>query len=67
MELDIFADATKMAYDGWESVPEPWNAATAMQFVGFPHFDRLWPESSHASHCKSKGARYATIEDVEVK
>lgn len=67
MELDIFADRTKMAYDGWEGAPEPWSAAKAMEFVGFAHIDRLWPESSHASHCRAKAAKYSTIEDVEVK
>ena len=38
-----------------------------MKYVGFPHFDCLWPPSSYEQHCKSKNAKYLHLEDVEVK
>ena len=38
-----------------------------MKYVGFPHFDRLWPPTSHEQHCKSRDAKYLHLEDVEVK
>ena len=38
-----------------------------MKYVGFPHFDRLWPPTSHEQHCKSKDEKYLRLEDVEVK
>ena len=67
LELDIFYNPVLRAYVGWENVPQPWTAETAMKFVNFAHFDRLWPESSHVAHCKAKDAKYSHIEDLEVK
>ena len=67
LELDIFYNPALRAYAGWENVPQPWTAETAMKFVNFTHFDRLWLESSHAVHCKAKDAKYSHIEDLEVK
>ena len=67
LELDNFHDPELLAYPGWEKQPQPWSVATAMKYVGFPHFDRLWPPSSHEQHCKSKDAKYLHLEDVEVK
>ena len=43
------------------------SAKTAMQYVSFPHFDRFWPRPYHERHCKSKGAGYIQLEDVEKK
>ena len=62
LELDVFHNSELRAYPGWEQQPQPWSIATAMKYVGFPHFDRLWPPSSHEQHCKS-----LHLEDVEVK
>ena len=56
-----------LAYPGWEQQPPPWLVATAMKYVGFPYFDRLWPPTSHEQHCKSRDAKYLHLEDVEVK
>ena len=67
LELDIFYNPMLRAYAGWENVPKPWTAETAMKFVNFAHFDRLWSESSHVAHCKAKDAKYSHIEDLEVK
>ena len=67
LELEIFHNPTLRAYPGWENEPQPWSAATAMEYVGFSHFDRLWPESSHVQHCKSRDAKYGQIQDLEVK
>jgi len=41
--------------------------ATAMECVGFPHFDRMWPEWCHETHCKLWDTRYSYIEDLEIK
>ena len=38
-----------------------------MKYVGFPHFDHLWPPTLHEQHCKSRNAKYLHLEDVEVK
>ena len=38
-----------------------------MKHVGLPHFNRLWPPTSHEQHCKSRDAKYLHLEDVEVK
>jgi hypothetical protein len=38
-----------------------------MQFVGFPHFDRLWPRHCHERHCRALSANYYQLEDVEIK
>ena len=67
LELDIFHNPELLAYLRWEQQPQPWLVATAMKYVGFPHFDRLWPLSSHEQHCKSKDAKYLHLEDLEVK
>ena len=67
LELDVLHDPELLAYPGWEQQPQPWLVATAMKYVGFPHFDRLWPPTSHKQHYKSKDAKYLHLEDVEVK
>ena len=67
LELDVFYNPALRAYAGWENVPQPWLAQTAMKDVNFVHFDRLWPESTHVAHCKAKDAKYSHIEDLEVK
>ena len=67
LELDVFYNLALRAYAGWENVPQPWSAETAMKYVNFAHFDHLWPESSHVAHCKAKDAKYNHIEDMEVK
>ena len=67
LELDVFHNLELLAYLGWEQQPQPWSVATAMKYVGFPHFDRLWPPTSHEQHCKSRDAKYLHLEDVEVK
>jgi hypothetical protein len=38
-----------------------------MQYVGFPHFDRLWPRPCHERHCKAVSASYMQLEDVDAK
>ena len=63
----MFHNPELLAYPGWEQQPPPWSVATAMKYVGFPHFDRLWPPTSHEQHCKSRDAKYLHLEDVEVK
>ena len=67
LELDVFHNPELLAYPGWEQQPPPWSVATAMKYVGFPHFDHLWPPTSHEQHCKSRDAKYLHLEDVEVK
>ena len=67
LELDVFNNLALRAYVGWENVPQPWSIETAMEYVSFAYFDCLWPESSHATHCKAKDAKYSHIEDLEVK
>ena len=57
LELDIFHKPELRAYLGWEQQPQPWSVATAMKYVGFPHFDYIWPPSSPEQHCKSKDAK----------
>ena len=42
-------------------------AASAMTYVRFSHFDRMWPRISHEQHCKFQDAKYLQLEDVEVK
>ena len=66
-EWEIFHNTAEKAYLGWENEPQPQSAIVAMKYVGFPHFDRLWPESSHKQHCKSKDAKYNQIQDLETK
>ena len=39
LELEIFHNSTLIAYPGWENKPQPWSAATVMEYVGFAHFD----------------------------
>ena len=67
LELDVFYNPTLKAYAGWENAPQPWSAETAMKYVNFTHFDRLWSKSSHVAHCKAKDAKYSHIEDLKVK
>jgi hypothetical protein len=67
LEWDVYNDNTQKARAGWENVPQPWSAKTAMQYVGFPHFDRLWPRSCHERHCKAISASYMQLEEVEAK
>ena len=67
LEWDVYDDNTQKARAGWETVPQPWSAKTAMQYVGFPHFDRLWPRPCHERHCKAISASYIQLEDVEAK
>ena len=67
LEFNVFHNPELRAYPGWEQQPQPWSVATTMKYVGFPHFDRLWPPSSHEQHCKSKDEKYLHLEDVQVK
>ena len=67
LELDVFHNPELRTYPRWEQQPQPWLVATAMKYVGFPHFDHLWPPSSHEQHCKFKDAKYLHLENVEVK
>jgi hypothetical protein len=67
LEWDVYNDNIQKARAGWETVPQPWSAKTAMQYVGFPHFDRLWPRSCHEKHCKAISASYMQLEDVDAK
>ena len=68
LELDVYnLNLALRAYAGWENVSQPWLAETAMDYVNFAHFDRLWRESFHTAHCKATDAKYSHIEDLEVK
>jgi hypothetical protein len=67
LEWDVYNDNTQKAKAGWETVPQPWSAKTAMQYVGFPHFDRLWPRSCHEKLYKAISANYMQLEDVDAK
>ena len=67
LEWDVYDDDTQKTKPGWENVPQPWSAKTAMQYVGFPHFDRLWPRPCQKRHCKSISASYIQLADVETK
>lgn len=67
LEWNVYDDPSQKARVGWENVPQPWSAKTAMQYVGFPHFDRLWPRHCHERHCKAVNASYTQLEDVEAK
>ena len=64
---EIYHNPAARAYPGWENESQPWLANIAMKYVGFLHFDRLWPESSHEHYCKSKDAKYNQIQDLETK
>ena len=35
LELDVFYNPTLRAYAGWEIIPQPWTAETAMKYVNF--------------------------------
>jgi hypothetical protein len=67
LEWDVYNDNTQKARAGWETVPQPWSAKTAMQYVGFSHFDRLWPRSCYEKHCKAVSVSYMQLEDVDAK
>ena len=67
LQLEIFHNPKLRAYPGWEQQPQPWLVATAMKYVGFPHFNRLCPLNLHEQHYKSKDAKYLHLEDVEVE
>ena len=67
LEWDIYDDHIQKARTGWERVPQPWSANIAMQYVGFPHFDRLWPRPCHEIHCRAISANYNRLQDVETK
>ncbi len=66
-EWDIYDDHTQKARPGWKRIPQPWSANIAMQHVGFPHFDRLWPISCDGIHCRAISANYNRLQDVETK
>ena len=57
LEFDVFHNPELLVYPRWEQQSQPWSVVTAMKYVGFPHFDRLWPPTSHEQHCKSKDAK----------
>ena len=67
LEWDVYDDHTQKAWTCWAMVQQPWSAEIAMQFVGFPHFDRLWPRHCHERHCRALNANYYQLEDVEIK
>jgi hypothetical protein len=67
LEWDVYDDHTQKARTGWAMVQQPWSAKIAMQFVGFPHFDRLWPRHCHERHCRVLSVNYHQLEDVEIK
>jgi len=67
LEWDVYDDHTQKARVGWENEPQPWSVKTAMQYVGFCHFDRLWPRACHERNCKAVSASYEQLEDVDVK
>ena len=67
LEWDVYDDGTQKARTCWENVPQPWSAKTAMQYVGFPHFDRLQPRTCHERHCKAISASYIQLKDMETK
>ena len=67
LEWDVYDDHAQKARIGWERVQQPWSAEIALQFVGFPHVDRLWPKHCHERHCRALSANYHQLEDVDVK
>ena len=67
LEWDVYDDNTQKARTGWGNVSQPWSTRTAMQYVGFPHSDRLWPRHCHEQNCKALSASYMQLEDVEAK
>ena len=50
LEWDVYDDDIQKARTGWENVQLLWSAKTAMQYVGFLHFDRLWPRPCIERH-----------------
>ena len=67
LKWDIYDDHTQKAKPGWESVPHPWSANIAMQYVCFLHFDRLWPKPCHEIHCRATSTNYNRLQDVKTK
>jgi hypothetical protein len=67
LEWNVYDDHTQKTWKGWERVAQPWSTKIAMQYVGHPHFDRLWPRPCHEVHCRSISANYNQLEDVEIK
>ena len=41
LELDVFYNPALRAYVGWENIPKPWTAETAMKYINFAHLNRL--------------------------
>ena len=62
LEWDVYNDHTQKAWTGWESVQQPWSAEIVLQFVGFPHFDRLWPRPCYERHCRALSANDYQLE-----
>ena len=60
MELDEFHNPELLAYPGWEQQPPPWSVATAMKYVGFPHFD-LFGHPLHTNSIANRGMQNTCI------
>jgi hypothetical protein len=58
LEWDGYDDNTQKARAGWENT---------MQYVGFPHFDQLWPRPCYERHYKGINTSYMKLEDMEAK
>ena len=67
LEWEVYIDRTQKTRIDWDNDPQPWSAKTAMQYVGFSHFNWLWPRACHERRCRVVSTSYEQLENVQAK
>ena len=67
LELGVHKSLDLQSEPGWEMVPEPWTATSAMEYIKFVHLDKWWPTELWEKHCAARAVTYTHIKDLNVK
>jgi hypothetical protein len=54
--LHVLRNPSKLAFRGWEEVPEPWTYADCEEYIEWCHIDKKFPPKRHRKNRKSNKA-----------
>ena len=54
--LHVLNNPSKLAFRGWEEVPEPWTYADCEEYIEWCHIDKKFPPERHRKNRKSNKA-----------
>jgi hypothetical protein len=59
--LHVLRNPSKLAFRGWEEVPEPWTYADCEEYIEWCHIDKKFPLERHRKKSEVKQSKFEVL------